>query len=328
MNNFNRYPTQHNAEQFHGQPGMPPTHMVYPHMGAMPAMAPVHGYPQMMPYHAGPYMDHMQPMHQAAITSKPPMTRASHVISEPCCHIYMTDMNSEATEITTRQIIAFDGKVFIEHLPNHNVIFAPIKIQPQHVLQSAGSRVAKLKLKPTRADRPKNVFFKYRSQKVKELQELYPKLNQIVISRIAAEHWKNESREVKERYRREYRNEMAQYELAKKINKAKSNGTHAFLEEYGSGLDLYSDSDSNQLGAELSGQTFNSTPRSEPAAQFRPSDCSYDAELPYSESFIRELSADDALTGSEPALPSIARMRSHTMPAPERLPTNISNIVD
>ncbi|KAJ2636376.1 hypothetical protein GGF40_003041 [Coemansia sp. RSA 1286] len=217
MENYHNYPPQYNAEQYNGQGQMHPSHMMYPHMNGMPMMGPMHGATMVAPMMSYP----APPMTNMSNGSKQPITRSAHIISEPACHVYRADEAAEAVEFTTRQLIAYDGKVFVEHIPGHNIIYAPISLKPQHVVQTTGSRVAKLRLKPKKMERPKNIFFKYRSQKVKELQIMYPKLNQTVISRIAAEHWKNEKPEVKDRFKKLYQDEMVQYELAKKIKRVK-----------------------------------------------------------------------------------------------------------
>ncbi|KAJ1720819.1 hypothetical protein LPJ53_004583 [Coemansia erecta] len=225
MDGYQNYP-QYGHDQYHS-PAPVQQHMVYPHMNGM----------QVMPPMANPHMvNQMMPSYPSVPPTgnrKQPITRASHVISEPACQVYRADETAEAIEFTTRQLIAFDGKVFIEHLPGHNIIFAPIQLHPHHVLHpatassSSTSRVSKLRLKSKKLNRPKNVFFKYRSKKVKELQEQYPKLNQTVISKLAAEHWHNETPEVKEQYRKIYQDEMAQYELDKKISRIKGNRSHS-----------------------------------------------------------------------------------------------------
>ncbi|KAJ1643642.1 hypothetical protein LPJ64_004594, partial [Coemansia asiatica] len=246
MENYHNYPTQYNPEQYNNQGPMHPSHMMYPHIGGIQMMGPMHG-----PAMVGPMMSYPAAMPNMSNGSKQPITRSAHVISEPACHVYRADESAEAVEFTTRQLIAFDGKVFVEHIPGHNVIYAPISLKPQHVLQSsAGSRVAKLRLKPKKVERPKNIFFKYRSQKVKELQIMYPKLNQTVISRIAAEHWKNEKPEVKEKFKKMYQGEMVQYELAKKIKRAKGN---SYFDSDNDGLEIAETSS-------LNGETRQASP--------------------------------------------------------------------
>ncbi|KAJ1834639.1 hypothetical protein LPJ73_007786 [Coemansia sp. RSA 2703] len=225
MDGYQNY--HHYGHDHYHNPAPVPQHMVYPHMNGMQPMPPMSGphmpNPMVSPYSSAPPTGNR----------KQPITRASHVISEPACQVYRADMAAEAIEFTTRQLIAFDGKVFIEHLPGHNIIFAPTQLHPHHVLHpktsssSLTSRASKLRLKSKKLNRPKNVFFKYRSDKVKELQEKYPKLNQTVISKLAAEHWHNETTAVKEQYRKVYQDEMTQYELDKKISRIKGSRSHS-----------------------------------------------------------------------------------------------------
>ncbi|KAJ1885269.1 hypothetical protein LPJ66_010200 [Kickxella alabastrina] len=290
MNNYNNYP-QYTSDQYHNHAPIP-QHMVYPHKGAMPIMSnPMHSNPHMSPRQPYPTMS-PQSNNGNYSNNQQPITQASHIISEPTCRIYRTttDSTEEATEFTARQLIAFDGKIFIEHLPGHNIIYAPSKPRmPSHI--------TKLKLKAKTMDRPKNVFFMYRSHKVKEMQQQYPKLNQTVFSRIVAEHWKNESDEVKVFFRQKYNDEMKQYELAKKVKTVKK---HRF--------DLYSQQQQYLHMEEDGGAQSDGT-----------AVASGDARIKYS----RESSVE-RIRG--PPMP-FARQRSFTMPADPRQQADMSRII-
>ncbi|KAJ1823180.1 hypothetical protein LPJ56_000162 [Coemansia sp. RSA 2599] len=307
MENYHNYPPQYSPEQYGGQGAMHPSHMMYPHMGGMQMMGPMHG-----PAMVGPMMSYPAAMPNMSGGSKQPITRSTHVISEPACHVYRADEYAEAEEYSTRQLIAFDGKVFVEHIPGHNIIYAPISLKPQHVLQSTGSRVAKLRLKPKKMERPKNIFFKYRSHKVKELQIMYPKLNQTVISRIAAEHWKNEKPEVKEKYKKMYQDEMVQYELAKKIKRVKGS--------------MYSESENEESEATESSPPFIDARQTEPRySQLPASGPAMMASRPAAVDRTSPMEAQDNSGHFPPT--EMKRQRSFTFPADARQQSDITNLI-
>ncbi|KAJ2359284.1 hypothetical protein IWW50_000006 [Coemansia erecta] len=196
--------------------GMPPT-MSTAHMPSMPHT--------MAPYAYGP------PGHSSA--PKQQMSTSSRIITEPGCMVLRSNRDAAAVEHTARQIIAVDGKVFIEHIPAHNVIFVPVEVQPANAIRQhvAGSRIIKARPRPVPLARPSNVFFKYRSVKQRELQLQNPRLNQTVISRMVAEHWKREPAEVKARYKQEYKEDMKKYEMYKKLHRTRQDYDYYETEE-------------------------------------------------------------------------------------------------
>ncbi|KAJ2629398.1 slightly ste11-like protein [Coemansia sp. RSA 1290] len=206
---YEQPPQSHAPSQAYSYAGYP--------VGGMPPMrAAVHS----PPLHAmPPYNYPLPPPHKQEQQQQ--MSTSSRIITEPGCSVFRSNPDGTPIEHTSRQIIAVDGKVFIEHVPGHNVVFVPIEMPPSAAIHQrvAGSRVIKARPRAAPLARPSNVFFKYRSVKQRELQMLHPRLNQTVISRMVAEHWKRESKEVKDRFKKEYDDDMKKYELHKKMNR-------------------------------------------------------------------------------------------------------------
>ncbi|KAJ2908933.1 hypothetical protein GGI21_002389, partial [Coemansia aciculifera] len=155
---------------------------------------------------------------------------SSQVILETGCHIYRYNSSGDTVEQSLHQIMGSNGKVYIEYIPGHSLIYIPSSVSPSLVMSHTMSNARQSKLKqkqpqqqqPVKAMRPSNVFFKYRSYKLPELQMQHPKLNQTIISRMVAEHWKTESEEVKNRFKKQYKEEMVKYEVAKKLSRYQS----------------------------------------------------------------------------------------------------------
>ncbi|KAJ2080531.1 hypothetical protein H4R24_003015 [Coemansia sp. RSA 988] len=228
---YNSEPHPHNQQFMHvGYPGAnsipvmnsaPNPHMQHP---ASPYSFMSHpASKQSPPYHPR-HPQYYQQQQQQQQHYQPPTT-SSRVVTEPSCSVYRSSQHGDQITHTARQIIAADGKLFIEHIPGHNVIFAPIEVSissAMHRHSSPISRVVKPRLRATPTlSRPSNVFFKYRSVKQRELQEKHPRLNQTVISRMVAEHWKREPDELKQRYKDQYKEEMKKYEISKKLRRTR-----------------------------------------------------------------------------------------------------------
>ncbi|KAJ2790221.1 hypothetical protein H4R20_007050, partial [Coemansia guatemalensis] len=245
---------------------------------------------QSPPYHPRHPQYYQQQQQQQ---SYQPPTTSSRVVTEPSCSVYRSTQAGDQMTHTARQIIAADGKLFIEHVPGHNVIFAPVDVpisSAMHRHSSPISRVIKPRLRATPAlSRPSNVFFKYRSVKQRELQEKHPRLNQTVISRMVAEHWKREPEELKQRYKDEYKEEMKKYELSKKLRRMRPDYEYVESDEV--------------------------TTRSDSTAFFQP-------DIDGSVSFVQEPQSIDSARGD-----LAPRHRSFTMPANERQPLEISRLI-
>ncbi|KAJ2031402.1 hypothetical protein IWW57_000733 [Coemansia sp. S610] len=182
-------------------------------------------------YHHQPSQAHyysQQPRFQQAPPPPPAVpqqpqntTYSSQIIQETGCHLYRYNSNGDTVEQSLHQIVGSNGKVYIEYIPGHSLVYVPSSVSPSLVINQAmaNSRLAKLKEKTPKNARPSNVFFKYRSYKLPELTLKYPKYNQTVISQMVAEHWKVESEEVKNRFKQQYKDEMVKYDIAKKISR-------------------------------------------------------------------------------------------------------------
>ncbi|KAJ2811875.1 hypothetical protein FBU31_007693, partial [Coemansia sp. 'formosensis'] len=167
-----------------------------------------------------------QRQQQQLSPKQPPQssTYSSKITQETGCHIYRYTNNGDTVDQSLHQIVGSNGKVYVEYIPGHSLVYIPSSASPTIVMgqMMGNSRQGRLKEKSPKNARPSNVFFKYRSHKLPELTLKYPKLNQTVISRMVADHWKAETDEVKDRFKKQYKNEMIQYEVAKKLSRYQS----------------------------------------------------------------------------------------------------------
>ncbi|KAJ1823183.1 hypothetical protein LPJ56_000159 [Coemansia sp. RSA 2599] len=137
---------------------------------------------------------------------------------EPDASVYYYSLKTD--EFVRRpldQIVGPNGKVYIEHVPGHNVITLPKDIS----LQKFGRRIhrktfLKLQSMETSSDKPTkplNVFIRYRSANLKRARREFPGASQTDISRILADQWKNEDPKIKEKYVNEFLAENYQYNI-------------------------------------------------------------------------------------------------------------------
>ncbi|KAJ2526719.1 hypothetical protein EV175_007620, partial [Coemansia sp. RSA 1933] len=120
-------------------------------------------------------MHHQQQTQQQQPQSQ--MASSSRILSEPDCQVFCCNKDADPIEFGAQQLITIDGKVFVEHIPGHSIVFVPNKLKAAQVMANisgggsgAGQRV-KGKSRIDKPARPCNVFFKYRSHKLAELQE-------------------------------------------------------------------------------------------------------------------------------------------------------------
>ncbi|KAJ2347649.1 hypothetical protein GGH91_001741 [Coemansia sp. RSA 2671] len=210
----------------------------YPGMGMTPMLGPMH----------------MEPMYNAPITSEPAPTSNALPCSSrignksSSSFIYRFDETHGASKIKCHQLCTSDGRLFVEHLPNHTILYIPnsssieqalcelrkprsqtkqqkhnaslqqqqqqeqLLSQPQPEPQQPVVRKPKEK-----SAKPINAFIKYRSFKIAELKEQYPEVSQTEISRLAGECWKTEDEVIKNQFRDRYQEEKKVYDLKKAI---------------------------------------------------------------------------------------------------------------
>ncbi|KAJ2237136.1 hypothetical protein H4R99_003848 [Coemansia sp. RSA 1722] len=154
----------------------------------------------------------------SASLSSSQIRTGSQIMHESDAAIYYYSLkNDEFIRRPLDQIVGPNGKVYIEHVPGHNVITLPKDIS----LQRFGRRINRktfLKLqsvekssdKPTK---PLNVFIRYRSANLKRARREFPGASQTDISRILAEQWKNEDPKIKESFINGFLADNYQYNL-------------------------------------------------------------------------------------------------------------------
>ncbi|KAJ2444893.1 hypothetical protein GGF42_006164 [Coemansia sp. RSA 2424] len=75
--------------------------------------------------------------------------------------------------------------------------------------------------------RPPNSFILYRSDKLRELVQLYPELKQTQISKMCADNWKNETEQVKDAYRRKQQEAKAMFLSEQAIEVERISGSNS-----------------------------------------------------------------------------------------------------
>ncbi|KAJ2161032.1 hypothetical protein GGF46_001779 [Coemansia sp. RSA 552] len=117
--------------QFAYAPGADASYMRYPSMGMTPMMAPMN-----VPPPPPPVFDSF---HQAGITQLPCSSRIGSKSSP--CSIYRHDGATGITsEHRAEQVCMADGRLFIEHIPNHSLVYIPLSSSIDQVLYSLQHR--------------------------------------------------------------------------------------------------------------------------------------------------------------------------------------------
>ncbi|KAJ2676667.1 hypothetical protein IWW42_000542 [Coemansia sp. RSA 1085] len=203
----------------------------YSAAGSAPGMMGAQGDPQqlsmMQQYVQTPMFNKSSPAPAAS------MAHSTRITGDANSVVYYHDgQNNQLNEHSVRQMITADGTVFVEHIPGYSLVYVPNNRPAEQILgmntntrasngssgkghgNSAAARAAR-----NHTSKPSNAFIMYRNFKIKELREKFPEINQIEISRMAGDLWKEESIDVKERFREEYRKQKAEYDIKKGNNK-------------------------------------------------------------------------------------------------------------
>ncbi|KAJ2389049.1 hypothetical protein H4S02_002562 [Coemansia sp. RSA 2611] len=223
----------------------------YPSMGMTPMMGP-------MPVPMEPFPAAAPPMPAGPAVSQLPCSSRIGSKNSPCSIYRHDEMLGSTSEHRAQQLCTADGRLFIEHVPNHSIVYIPLsssidqvlrdlrKARPQAKSSSAQSAsIARQQTQPQpqpaqqshhqqhhqqqprkpkeKSAKPINAFIKYRSYKIAELKRLHPEVSQTDISRLAGEYWKVESEEVKNQFRCQYREEKKVYDMKKAINASGAN---------------------------------------------------------------------------------------------------------
>ncbi|KAI9506501.1 hypothetical protein BX070DRAFT_217990 [Coemansia spiralis] len=203
----------------------------YPGVGMTPMMGPVSipvdSSPSFVPAPVPHY--HPVPALSSLPAASPPILPAASQISSTPCLIYRHE-DLGLVDQQCPQICLPDGRIFVEHVPGHSIIFVPITTPLDQVVIKPTKRPVKPLPKPTKEQVPRkqpkeksakpiNAFIKYRSFKINELKEKFPDASQTEISRLAGESWKAESEEVKNQFRTKYNEEKKEYDMKKATSK-------------------------------------------------------------------------------------------------------------
>ncbi|KAJ2778895.1 hypothetical protein H4R18_004323 [Coemansia javaensis] len=225
MDSFYMYP----GSQFAGSPMPQP--LAYPTPGSIQPSVSDHQQLTMMQYAHGVFPGKASPAPAASHNF------SSRIPGDHESAIYSHDrVNGGFMEQAVRQMITADGNVFIEHIPGYSIVYVPSHGPIEQVLgdmcatarSGAPAQAAKTQQggQAGRAPRdrnyhpkPSNAFIMYRNHMIKEMRQRDPDINQIEISRKAGDMWKAESEEVKEQFRKKYREEKQAYDQQKSSGK-------------------------------------------------------------------------------------------------------------
>ncbi|KAJ2311514.1 hypothetical protein IWW52_002690 [Coemansia sp. RSA 2704] len=147
----------------------------------------------------------------------------SQVLGKSDCAVFSYSTTNELTRQPVSQLSHADGKLYIEYLPGHNVVFLPTQIpiekSMRRLRKSLQPRDPPPARKPTNVPaKPNNAFIRYRSYRLQDIKQLYPNASQIDLSRIAAEHWRTEDPEIKGYFQNQYKEELQFYHQQQKIH--------------------------------------------------------------------------------------------------------------
>ncbi|KAI9480207.1 hypothetical protein BX667DRAFT_212665 [Coemansia mojavensis] len=132
--------------------------------------------------------------------------------------VYSCNTNNELSRLPVSQCYCADGKLYIEYIPGHNVVFMPTALPIETCLkQVQKTHKKKEKPKPIELAKPTNAFIRYRSYRLQYIKQLYPQANQTDLSRIAAEYWRSEDPKIKEFFQNQYKEALHFYHQKQKI---------------------------------------------------------------------------------------------------------------
>ncbi|KAJ2882834.1 hypothetical protein H4R27_003174 [Coemansia aciculifera] len=187
------------------------------------------------------------PISSDICTSTPTFTHDSHLSSLPAATSHIAShansaiytYNSQADKLNrlpVHQLFTTDGRLFIEYKPGHNLIYVDNQIKAGQPLQQvlhaaclghsplqASRTIRKRQPKAGRGavlagmpKKPHNAFIRYRCRHLQDTKQAHPAASQTELSRIIAEHWRNETPETKELFQAEYRDELTHYHASVK----------------------------------------------------------------------------------------------------------------
>ncbi|KAJ1896945.1 hypothetical protein LPJ66_003684 [Kickxella alabastrina] len=146
----------------------------------------------------------------------PQFTTNSCILGESEAFVYYYSCKADNfVKRPVDQIYGPNGKLYIEHIPGHSIITLP-KTVP---IQRPTRRIAQKKPAKNNSNigfngkpaKPNNVFIRYRCANSGRIKKIFPNATQTDLSRIAAEYWRNETVEGKERFYSEYNAEYSEY---------------------------------------------------------------------------------------------------------------------
>ncbi|KAJ2784036.1 hypothetical protein H4R18_001349 [Coemansia javaensis] len=165
----------------------------------------------------------LHPEAAAARQPPPPAQPTSQILGATGGVAFAYSMNEELSRQPVGQLYSSDGKLYIEYVADTNVVFLPVgmpveravrqvtRVQQQRRRKGSGRSAAHEWAKPH------NAFIRYRSWRLEEIKRMYPNANQVDLSRIAAEHWRNEDPRIKDHFQTEYKRELEAYHGKQKI---------------------------------------------------------------------------------------------------------------
>ncbi|KAJ2765361.1 hypothetical protein IWQ56_004128, partial [Coemansia nantahalensis] len=150
-----------------------------------------------------------------------PVQPTSQILGATGGVAFACDEHESLSRQPVRQMYGADGRLYIEYQPDTNVVFLPVSVPVERTVRGV-TRVPRKRRGTGRTAahewvKPHNAFIRYRSWSLEKIKQLYPNANQIDLSRIAAEHWRNEDPQVKGHFQQQYRDELETYHGRQKI---------------------------------------------------------------------------------------------------------------
>ncbi|KAJ2337303.1 hypothetical protein GGH91_005107 [Coemansia sp. RSA 2671] len=160
-------------------------------------------------------------------------TATSHIAGHVSSAVYtFSNTANKLCQTPVHQLFTDEGRLFIEYKPGHNVVFVDNQIAADQTLRAArlgltlsqaSGGIRKRRSKALRGvaiagmpKKPHNAFIRYRCHYLQQTKQAHSAASQTELSRIIAEHWRNEKPETKQLFQAEYQAELSRYQAGVK----------------------------------------------------------------------------------------------------------------
>ncbi|KAJ2359285.1 hypothetical protein IWW50_000007 [Coemansia erecta] len=146
----------------------------------------------------------------------------SQILGQSDSAVFSYNADDELARMPVGQIRHTDGKLYIEYIPGHNVLYLPASVPIERPIKRMRKAQEKREAQEARKvsnelAKPHNAFIRYRSFRLESIKQQFPNTSQVDLSRIAAEHWRTEDPEIKGFFQSQYKKELLFYHQQQKI---------------------------------------------------------------------------------------------------------------